>query len=277
MVAGYRLIVSLIVKPAGIETGLENLLMSEQISKSGILVIGAGGGIGTALVSRLATHGYSLMMMGRNEQQLKSLAAQHQANYFVGDARNWKEIESAAASLVESTGGIAGAVNLAGSIVLKPAHLTSESDLRDCLETNLFTAFGLVRTVAPMMRKSGGGSIVLLSTAATSIGLANHEAISAAKGAVEGLALSAAATYASYGIRINTIAPGLVETPLSEKIWSNPKAADASKAMHPLGRLGKPDEIASTIEWLLDKSQAWITGQRIAIDGGLSGLKLLRP
>ena len=117
---------------------------------------------------------------------------------------------------------------------------------------------------------------MLLSTAATGIGLANHEAISAAKAGIEGLTLSAAATYAGYGVRVNAVAPGLVETPLSEKIWSNPKAAEASKAMHPLGRFGKPNDIASAIEWLLSPEQTWITGQRIPIDGGLAGLKVMR-
>lgn len=241
----------------------------------GTLIIGAAGGIGQALVRRLAQDGKPLMLMGRSEEPLRKLAEETGQSYFVGDAKDWKSIEAAAAELQKAAGGISGAVNLAGSIVLKPAHLTSESDFRDCIDANLTTAFGMVRTVAPLMRKSGG-SIVLLSTAATGIGLQNHEAISAAKAGVEGLATSAAATYASYGIRVNTIAPGLVETPLSEKIWGNQRSADASKAMHPLGRFGQPDEIASAIQWLLSPQQSWVTAQRIAIDGGLAGLKVMR-
>lgn len=242
----------------------------------GILIIGAAGGIGQCLVRRLSASGKKLVLMGRNEEPLRQLAEETEQAFCVGDAKDWEATAAAVKQLQETTGGVSGAVNLAGSIVLKPAHLTSEADFRDCIDANLTTAFGMVRTVAPLMRKSGGGSIVLLSTAATGIGLQNHEAISAAKAGVEGLATAAAATYASYGIRVNTVAPGLVETPLSEKIWGNERAAAASKSMHPLGRFGQPDEIASAIEWLLSEKQAWVTGQRIAIDGGLSGIKVMR-
>ena len=251
--------------------------MSEKAVIGGVLIVGAAGGIGKALSRRLAADGYRLLLMGRTELGLRDLASELSMDYFVGDARDWDTLEQATKKLIEISGSIYGAVNLAGSIVLKPAHLTSESDFRECIDANLITAFGLVKTVTPHMRKAGGGSIVLLSTAATGIGLPNHEAISAAKAGVEGLAISAAATYSAYNIRINTIAPGLVETPLSEKIWNNPRAAEASKAMHPLGRFGKPEEVASAIQWLLSPNQSWITAQRIAIDGGLAGLKLLQP
>jgi NAD(P)-dependent dehydrogenase (short-subunit alcohol dehydrogenase family) len=249
---------------------------SPEETSFGILVIGATGGIGQALVRRLTAGGRTLLMMGRDESRLRTLSEETGQRYIVGDATDWSATEKAGKLVVELTGGLSGAVNLAGSILLKPAHLTSADDFRNCIDANLTTAFGLVRTSAPLMRKSGGGSIVLLSTAATGIGLANHEAISAAKAGVEGLTISAAATYAGYGVRVNAVAPGLVETPLSEKIWSNPKAAEASIAMHPLGRFGKPNDIASAIEWLLSPEQTWITGQRIAIDGGLAGLKVMR-
>jgi NAD(P)-dependent dehydrogenase (short-subunit alcohol dehydrogenase family) len=247
-----------------------------QTNHHGILVIGASGGIGTALVRKLSAQGKRLLLFGRREAALAKIAEETEQSFLVGDATDWKAVDQACKQVVETCGGLSGAVNLAGSILLKPAHLTSEQDLRDCIDTNLVTAFGMVRSAAPLMRKSNGGSIVLLSTAATGIGLPNHEAIAAAKGGVEGLALAASATYAAYNIRVNTVAPGLVETPLSEKIWGNERAADASRGMHPLGRFGHPEEIASTIAWLLAEDQAWITGQRIAIDGGLSTIKLNR-
>ncbi|MFM8394910.1 MAG: SDR family oxidoreductase, partial [Acidobacteriota bacterium] len=124
------------------------------------------------------------------------------------------------------------------------------------------------------LREAGlPGSAVLVSSAAARIGLANHEAIAAAKGAIEGLVLSAAATYAPKGIRINAVAPGLVRTPLTSRITGNEMSLKASVAMHALGRIGEPDDVAAGLAWLLDPSQQWVTGQIIGIDGGLGSLR----
>jgi len=118
-----------------------------------------------------------------------------------------------------------------------------------------------------------GGSVVLVSSAAARIGLANHEAIAAAKAGIEGLTRSAAATYASRGLRFNAVAPGLLKTGLTRRLWENESAAAASAAMHPLGRLGEPEDVAGLIAWLLDPVNTWITGQVIGVDGGLADLK----
>jgi NAD(P)-dependent dehydrogenase (short-subunit alcohol dehydrogenase family) len=118
-----------------------------------------------------------------------------------------------------------------------------------------------------------GGSIVLVSTAAARIGIANHEAIAAAKAGILGLTLSAAATYAGRRIRVNAVAPGLVETPLSERITRSEANRKASEAMHALGRLGKPGDVASLMAWLLDPENEWVTGQVFGVDGGLATLR----
>jgi NAD(P)-dependent dehydrogenase (short-subunit alcohol dehydrogenase family) len=167
-------------------------------------------------------------------------------------------------------GRIDGAVNCAGSILLKPAHLISDAEFSDTLAQNLTTAFHVLRAAAKrMMRQEGGGAIVLCSSVAAQRGLLNHEAIAAAKAGVEGLALAAAASYARSGVRINCVAPGLTRTDLTRGITSNEAIAKASAAMHPLGRIGDPAEVASAICWLLDRDQSWVTGQVIGIDGGL--------
>ena len=164
-----------------------------------------------------------------------------------------------------------GAVNCAGSIVLKPAHLTSESDFQETLDLNLKTAFAVVRAAGKFMTE--GGSVVLFSSAAARLGLPNHEAIAAAKAGVQGLAVSAAATYAGRNLRFNVIAPGLVDTPLASRITSRPAARQASEAQHPLGRLGTAEEVASLAAWLLGPSGSWATGQVFGLDGGLAVLK----
>jgi len=114
-----------------------------------------------------------------------------------------------------------------------------------------------------------GGSIVLTSSAAARVGIANHEAIAAAKAGIIGLVLSGSATYAKNNIRLNCVAPGLVRTPMTEHITTNEASLKISLAMHPLGRLGEPSDIASLIAWLLDPNQGWVTGQVFGVDGGL--------
>ena len=119
---------------------------------------------------------------------------------------------------------------------------------------------------------SGGGAIVLVSTAVARLGLANHEAIAAAKGGVEALTRSAAATYASAGIRVNAVAPGLVKSAMTRRLWEDRAAAEMSVQMHALGRLGEPGDVARVIQLLMDPQNDWITGQVIAIDGGLGSV-----
>ncbi|KLU05790.1 3-oxoacyl-[acyl-carrier protein] reductase [Rhodopirellula islandica] len=243
------------------------------MTSSNYMIVGASGGIGTALCKQLVSDGHRVMLVGRNESNLQTLANELQQPFQVCDATDWDGLAGVADYAIEHFGGLDGAANLAGSILLKPAHLTSKEDLQSVLEANLITAFGLVRTIAPRLKKQGGGSIVLMSSGGAAIGLTSHEAIAAAKAGVAAMARAAAATYAAGNVRINTVAPGLVETELTARVWQNERSAEASRSMHPLGRLGQPEDIASMIAWLLAPENAWITGQDIAVDGGLSSIK----
>jgi NAD(P)-dependent dehydrogenase (short-subunit alcohol dehydrogenase family) len=104
-------------------------------------------------------------------------------------------------------------------------------------------------------------------------GLANHEAIAAAKAGVIGLMLSAAASYAGINLRFNAVAPGLVQTPLTAQLTASETSRKFSEAMHALGRLGTPEDVARAIVFLLDPLNNWITGQVLAVDGGLSRVR----
>eukprot|EP00878_Enallax_costatus_P041652 GHUV01048484.1.p1 GENE.GHUV01048484.1~~GHUV01048484.1.p1 ORF type:complete len:142 (+),score=48.53 GHUV01048484.1:587-1012(+) len=117
-----------------------------------------------------------------------------------------------------------------------------------------------------------GGSIVLVSAALASHGLPNFEAMSAAKAGVEGLARSAAASYARHNIRVNCVAPGLTRTPQTTKFTENNKVAGASEQMHPLKDLATPEQVASALAFFLAPESSFITGQVLAVDGGLSTL-----
>jgi NAD(P)-dependent dehydrogenase (short-subunit alcohol dehydrogenase family) len=128
-------------------------------------------------------------------------------------------------------------------------------DFRATLDRNVTSAFIAMKTVMPKMMRRRSGSVVLFSTVATSIALPNHEAIAAAKGAVEGLVRTAALSYSRYGIRVNAVAPALTRTPLSASIWQNEKALAVSAAMHPLGRIGEADDIAAAACYFLSAAQ----------------------
>ena len=239
---------------------------------STFFVLGAAGGIGSVLCRRLASEGSRLVLAGRESEHLRALGAELDCPVEPLDATSPAEVETAVQRSVGALGTIDGMVNLVGSILLRPAHRTSPEDWRSVIAANLDTAFATVRAGAAAMQKSGG-SIVLLSSAAARVGLANHDAIAAAKAGVTGLALSAAATYARRGIRVNVVSPGLVRTPLSAALTENAASERASIAMHPLGRLGEPEDVASAIAWLLDPDQAWVTGQVLGVDGGLGTLR----
>jgi 3-oxoacyl-[acyl-carrier protein] reductase len=243
------------------------------------VIVGAAGGIGSAVCRRLAKAGARILLVGRTAEKLEALAAELRGidpagtyTPHVTDATKSSDIDAAFAKATEAFGTIQGAANLVGSIILKPAHLTTDAELEDTLSLNTRSAFYTVRAAAKTMMNTGG-SIVLASTVAATIGLTNHEAIAAAKGAVNGLVLSAAATYAPRNIRVNAVAPGLVRTPLAAKITANELALKASTAMHPLGRVGEPDDVAACVAWLLDPATTWVTGQIIGIDGGLGRVK----
>ncbi|MFM8270369.1 MAG: SDR family NAD(P)-dependent oxidoreductase [Pseudomonadota bacterium] len=241
-------------------------------SKEAVVVIGASGGIGQALCRELKKRGAQLFLGARNESKLQAFAEELDAPFLAGDASKLEYIETLFKKAQEDCGAITGAVCLAGSVLLKPAHSTTETEWKSTLEQNLFTSFHVLRTAAALMRKNGG-SIVLMSSVAARIGLSNHEAIAAAKAGVEGLALSAAATYAPFKVRVNVVAPGLTKTSLTEKITNNEASAKASLAMHPLNRFGEPEEVASAIAWFLDPKQGWVTGQVLSVDGGLSRVR----
>jgi len=233
-----------------------------------VAILGASGTIGSTLARRLTNQGRSLLLVGRNPDKLAALSAELKQPAVTVDFTRSDSLEEALRASAEMLGGLSGIVNCIGSVLLKPAHATSDDDFRATIETNLFTAFAAVRAGAKLMRQRGG-SIVLFASAAAELGIANHEAIAAAKAGVIGLARSAAATYATNNLRVNVISPGLVRTELTRRIWETPANEAASTQLHALGRLGEPRHVASFAAWLLDDENDWVTGQVFGVDGGL--------
>lgn len=256
-----------------------------------IALIGASGGIGSALLELLASRGAAVFCGGRDQGRLDSALTEVRRRHPGArvaarsvDARDSAQVDAFLRGAVEFATAegleLTGAASLAGSIVLKPAHLATDADWNETFAQNASSAFHLLRAAArvmlakPQEDRRPRGSIVLMSSVAAGTGLVNHEPIAAAKGAVEGLVRSAAATYAGRGIRVNGVAPGLVETPLAARIISNEAALKASVAMHPMKRIGNAGDIAAGIAFLLHPTDtAWMTGQILSIDGGLGRLK----
>lgn len=237
------------------------------------IVFGATGGIGSEVARRITSRGDTAVLAARGSDRLNALSAElGGAPVAEVDATDVAAVDTVVRNAAAEMGRVDGVVNCVGSILLKAAHQTSAEQWRQTLAVNLDSAFAVVRAGARAMRR-GGGSIVLMASSAARVGLPSHEAIAAAKAGVIGLAKSAAASYAGNGIRVNVVAPGLVDTPLAAGITGNPLMLKASEAMHPLGRIGRPDEVAAAIEWLLAGESSWVTGQVIGLDGGMSSVR----
>jgi 3-oxoacyl-[acyl-carrier protein] reductase len=245
--------------------------MSHSLAGRVFLVLGAGG-IGYALAKRLLARHATVHIVGRDAAALAIAEGFGAHVHRVADATASGTIATCFETIHAICGRLDGVANCIGSVLLKPALSTSEDEFAQVIATNLGTAFATVRGGAKWMREHGG-SLVLVSSAAAQIGLANHEAIAAAKAGVEGLMRSAATTYAPMGLRVNCVAPGLVQTKLTARITQSESALKMSLGMHALGRIGQPDDVASAIEWLLDPEQSWTSGQVIGVDGGLARLR----
>lgn len=223
------------------------------------LIIAASSAIGQSVVELLKNQGDEVLTTARTNDRITP--------DFILDAADFNAVDQ----VFKNAGHLDGVVNCAGSLLLKGAHTTSEDDYQKTINSSLTTSFATVRAAGKHMTK--GGSVVLIASAAALTGLANHEAIAAAKAGIIGLARSAAATYASANLRINVVAPGMIKTPLTDSLLENPLVAKASQLMHPLGRIGEAQDIAQAIVFFLNPDNNWITGQVLAVDGGLASVR----
>ena len=223
------------------------------------LVIAASSCIGQSIVQSLVSLGNNVFTTARDNKKIQPNA--------ILDATNFDAVNE----VFKMAGPIDGVVNCAGSLLLRSGHTTSKEQYQTVIDASLTTAFATVHAAGMNMKT--GGSVVLISSAAALVGLPNHEAIAAAKAGIIGLAQSAASTYANINLRFNVVAPGMINTTLTADIISNDLALNASKAMHALQRIGTPEDIARGVVFLLQPENNWITGQVLAIDGGLSRVR----
>ena len=223
-------------------------------------MIGGSYGIGLPLV-KILNKEFNVHVACRTNDQLQS----ENVNFIKFDALN-DEFDN---SLIPDE--IHGFVYLPGSINLRPFKGLSVEAFKQDLEINLISLIKVLKTVMPNLIAADNSSIVLMSTVAVQRGMPFHSSVSASKGAIEGLTKSLAAEYAPK-IRVNAVAPSIVDTPLANRFLNNDLKIEKSAQKHPMKRVGNSTDIAETINFLLSEKSSWMTGQIIGVDGGTSTL-----
>ncbi len=231
-----------------------------------ILIYGATGGVGECLARRLAAAGHPLHLVARDRQRLQTLATALRASFTAADVTTEDAFAQVAAEAGTPLAGLAYAV---GSITLKPFPRLMLADFLRDFQLNAAAAALAVQAALPALRTAQGGraSVVLFSSVAAGRGFTLHASIAMAKAAVEGLVRALAAELAPT-IRVNAIAPSLLDTPLAQGIAGNPRLREAIASSHPLGRIGQADDAAALAAFLLSTQSDWITGQVLGVDGG---------
>ena len=237
------------------------------MDSASFVVVGGSAGIGLEITRRLAAKGRPVVTFSRSAVSVADLPG---VNHLEVDVTR-DEIDTD--SLPES---IQGLVYCPGSIRLRPFHRLKESDFLADLQINLFGAVKVIQACLPGLKRADkASSIVLFSTVAVGTGMPFHASIASAKGAIEGLTRSLAAEFAPK-IRVNAIAPSLTDTRLAKTLLSDDGKRTAAADRHPLKRFGNAGDIAAAAAFLLEDVSSWVTGQVIAVDGGMGALRTFK-
>ena len=237
------------------------------MEKKNIFIVGGSSGIGLELAKVLSNNHHEIYVGSRTNNTLAEIPGVHHLEL---------DVKTESLDLEALPEILHGLVYCPGTIILKPFQRLNIEDFLDDFSINLLGAVRVIQGCLKRLRKSPtGASIVLFSTVAVKTGMAFHASVASAKGAVEGLTRSLAAEFAPR-IRVNAIAPSLTDTPLAQNLLSSEEKRKASAERHPLKRIGSPRDTAQLVAHLLSDSGAWITGQIMHVDGGMSSLRVFR-
>ena len=248
------------------------------MDKKTVLITGASIGIGHATALRFAEVGYHVIITDILEQKGTELADAirqegGQSDYFYLDVRDTSNVEAVCHKIASQFGGLTTVVNNAGIAHKQPLDTLTDDQWDLTLDVDLKGMMRVARSAAELLEQSDNGSIVCLSSiAGANVGWAEHVPYSAAKGGITGLVKGLAIELASKNVRVNGVAPGLIRTAQSMSVEHSvgPEGLAAMEPSVPLGRIGTPQDIAGVIAFLASEQAAYITGQTIIVDGGLT-------
>ena len=232
-----------------------------MIENKNILIIGGSSGIGLALAEQLAPQN-NVFIASRSGNAVQRLDIQHINFDATQDDLDTNQLPDE----------LHGFIYCPGSINLRPFKGLKLEAFQSDFEINVLGAIRSLKSVLTHLSASGNAAVVLYSTVAVQTGMPFHSSVAASKGAIEGLTRSLAAEFAPK-IRVNAIAPSLVNTPLASKFLNNEAKMDKANERHPLGRVGTAKEIAQATTFLLGEQSSWMTGRVLQLDGGIGNLK----
>jgi NAD(P)-dependent dehydrogenase (short-subunit alcohol dehydrogenase family) len=237
------------------------------------IITGGGTGIGAAAARLLAAEGAAVCVFGRRSEPLNATVEAIRAAG--GTAMAVPGSVAAAADcqrLVDETLAAWGRVDIfvasAGTATLMKFTETTDELWDSIIDTNLKGTFLAMRAVLPVMVRQGAGVLIAVSSILGQVGLKGAAAYCASKGGVDQLMRAVALEYADRGIRANVVAPGWVETPMTESVQAHPALFESLRSRHPAGRFGTPEEVAHAILYLASDDARWVTGSVLTIDGG---------